>query len=104
MKKILKYVKIVIPDVLSVKMKLILTVKDVMLHSISSEPPVLLVKNVKTTEDSTVMMTLMNVYHVITNVSIVPPEETIVMNVSHQESMLHNVSVQMDSSITETLV
>lgn len=45
-----------------------------------------------------------NALHVVTNVSIVPMLLITVLNVSHQESWLHPVTVQMVSSTTVTLV
>jgi hypothetical protein len=55
-------------------------------------------------KDSIVIMIAIHVTHVLLNVNIVKIMLTTVLNVFHQEPVLQNVDVQMDSSIMETLV
>jgi len=55
-------------------------------------------------KDIIVIMITMNVIHVTNNVNIVLMLLTTVLNVSHQELMHQLVPVQMDTSITVTLV
>lgn len=58
----------------------------------------------KLLSDSMLMPSLESVTTVLTDVMLVPCSLTTVLNVSHQESELQNVSVQMVLMITVTLV
>jgi hypothetical protein len=62
------------------------------------------VLNVNKTKVTIVMLIAILVLLAVTNVSLVKDLLTIVPNVYHQELIFHNVTVQMDSSIMETLV
>jgi hypothetical protein len=97
-------VKTVTPDVLFVKTKLIPDVLNVTIHGFFSKTHVWLVQNVAPWKECTVTTILMNVLHVLTNVSTVLILLITVPLVSHQELKHHLVTALMVTSIMVTLV